>query len=73
MRAIAGQIVDGRVVVPGTTLTNGAAVMVILDDETGPALTDQDAAELLAAQASVRRGEFVTANELFAHLRSKRT
>jgi redox-sensitive bicupin YhaK (pirin superfamily) len=73
MRAVAGQVVDGRVVVPGTALTNGESVLVILNDETEPALTEQDASELLLAQASVRRGEFVTADELLAHLRSKRT
>ena len=72
MRAVEGHVIDGRVVVPGEQLRNGAAVTVIVDDAEAPDLTDVDIAELSAAQSGIRSGDFITADELFNHLRQKR-
>jgi hypothetical protein len=72
MRAVAGHVIDGRVVVPGEQLRNGAAVTVIVDDSEAPDLSNADIAELNSAQAGIRSGDFITADELFNHLRQKR-
>jgi hypothetical protein len=71
MRAIQGQVVDGRVV-PGEKLRNGSAVTIIVEDEELPDLTDADVAELASARDEIRAGEYVTANQVFEHLRRKR-
>ena len=71
MRALVGQVIDGRVVVPGETLRDGAAVTVIVDDD-GPELSDADVAQLRTSQETIRAGDFVTADEVFEHLRRKR-
>jgi hypothetical protein len=47
-------------------------VTVIVDDPEAPVLSDADIAELNAAQAGIRSGDFITADELFNHLRQKR-
>ena len=72
MRSIEGQVVDGRVVVEGERLQDGQTVTVLVDDDAPPRLSDQDIATLRASQAAVRAGEFVTANEVFDHIRRKR-
>jgi hypothetical protein len=69
---VEGQVVDGRVVVPGEQLRDGAAVTVIVEDLEPPALSDTDVAELRAAQAAIRAGEYVTVDEMFDLLRRKR-
>ena len=71
MRTIEGEVVDGRVVVPGERLRDGL-VTVIVDDDAGPRLSDDDIAQLRASQAAIRQGEYLTANEVFDHLRRKR-
>ncbi len=72
MRAVEGHVIDGRVVVPGEKLRNGAAVTVIVEDAESPELSDADIAELNSAQAGIRSGDFITPDELFNHLRQKR-
>lgn len=72
MRTIEGEVVDGRVVVPGERLRDGLIVTVIVDDDAPPKLSDDDIAQLRASQAAIRQGEYLTANEVFDHLRRKR-
>jgi hypothetical protein len=72
MRTIEGEVVDGRVVVPGERLRDGLVVTIIVDDDAGPKLSDDDIAQLRASQAAIRQGEYLTANEVFDHLRRKR-
>ena len=72
MRALAGHVVDGRVVVPGEHLQEGASVTILVDDDTAPRLSDDDIAELSASQAAIRGGDFVTADDLYDHLVRKR-
>jgi hypothetical protein len=71
MRAVAGQVVDGRVVVHGDPLPDGAVVTVIVADD-APPVSDADVAELAAARDGIRSGAFLTADEVFEHLRRKR-
>ena len=72
MRAADGHVVDGKVVVAGERLRDGAAVVVLLEDDAPPSLTDSDIEALQVAQAAVRAGAYVTADEVFAHLARKR-
>jgi len=72
MRALSGQVVAGQVVVTDGELPDGATVTVLLDDDEGPPLSDADVAALQDAHARIVAGEFITADEAFEHLRSKR-
>jgi hypothetical protein len=72
MRALAGHVVDGRVVVPGEHLQEGASVTILVEDDTASRLTDDDIAELKASQGAIRGGDFVTADDLFDRLGRRR-
>jgi hypothetical protein len=72
MRTAEGQVVDGKVVLVGERLRDGASVTVLIDDDPPPALTDADVDELRASQTSVRSGEYLTADEVFDQIRRKR-
>lgn len=72
MRLLEGHVVDGRIEVAGEPLVEGATVTVIVEEESPPRLTDADIEELKASQAEIRRGEYVTIDELFALLKRKR-
>ena len=73
MRALEGQVVGGRVVIAGEELADGINVTVLVDEEKTPRLTDADVADLKASQDEIRRGEFVTTDELFDVLLRKRS
>jgi hypothetical protein len=72
MRAADGHVVDGKVVVAGERLRDGAAVVVLFEDDAPPSLTDSDIEALQVAQSAVRDGAYVTADEVFAYLARKR-
>ena len=72
MRAADGHVVDGKVVVAGERLRNGATVVVLLEDDAPHSLTESDIEALQASQATIRAGAYVTADEVFAHLARKR-
>lgn len=57
----------------GQTVEQAAAdLLESLSDNEGIELTEEQQAALEAADAEIDRGEFVTAEELFARLRAKR-
>jgi hypothetical protein len=58
MRIATGKVVDGKVVVDGEPLAEGATVAVVSADENETFdISDDDAAELLAAIAEADRGD----------------
>ena len=69
MGIVTGKVVDGKVLVDGMTLPEGAVVTVITREaEQGVQLTPDEEARLLEAIAEADRGETIPAEELFARL-----
>lgn len=70
MKIATGTVVDGKVVVEGETLAEGATVTVLLrEDEEGFELTPEEEEELLESIAQIERGEFVSGEQLLERLR----
>ena len=69
MQVATGTVVDGKIVVEGVSLTEGAVVAVVTRgaDESF-SLTEAQENELLAAMAEIERGEYVTLEELLQSL-----
>jgi hypothetical protein len=72
MRLLEGLVVDGHIEVGGEALVEGSTVTVLIEEKSTPQLTDADIEELKASQAEIRRGEYVTVDELFSLLKRKR-
>ena len=69
MKIATGKVVDGKVVLEGVALEEGAWVTVLArDDEGGLDLTLEQEAELLLSIAEADRGETVSADEVLARL-----
>jgi len=69
MKIATGKVVDGKVVLEGVALEEGASVTVLArDDEGGLDLTPEQEAELLLSIAEADRGETVSADEVRARL-----
>jgi hypothetical protein len=69
MKIATGKVVDGKVVLEGVALEEGASVTVLArDDEGGLELTPEQEAELLLSIAEADRGETVSADEVRARL-----
>jgi hypothetical protein len=69
MQIATGTVVDGKIVVEGADLPEGAVVMVLSRGETaGFRLTPDQESQLLEALAEIDRGETVTPVELLASL-----
>ena len=69
MKIATGKVVDGKVVLEGVALEEGASVTVLArDDESGLDLTPEQEAELLLSIAEADRGETVSADEVLARL-----
>jgi hypothetical protein len=69
MKIATGKVVDGKVVLEGVKLEEGASVTVLArDDEGGFTLTPEEEAELLLSIAEADRGETVSAEEVLANL-----
>ena len=70
MKVATGIVVDGKVVVEGTALSEGSPVTVMLreSDDTFT-LGPEDENELLESIAAIERGEFVSGEELLERLR----
>jgi hypothetical protein len=69
MKIATGKVVDGKVVLEGVALEEGASVTVLArDDEGGLDLTPEQEAELLLSIAEADRGETVSADEVLARL-----
>ena len=69
MQIATGTVVNGKVVLEGVALPEGAVVTVLTrgaDEEFS--LSEADECELLAAMAEIERGEFVSLGELLNSL-----
>ncbi len=69
MQVATGTVVNGKIVVEGVSLEEGAVVAVVTRgaDESF-SLTEAQENELLAAMAEIERGEYVTLEELLQSL-----
>ena len=69
MKVATGKVVDGKVVVDGVALEEGAFVTVLTrDSESGFTLSPEEEAELLLSMAEADRGETVSAEEVLEKL-----
>ncbi len=70
MQFATGTVVDGKVVVQGTTLPEGTVVAILAreSDETFEVPADLEA-DLQASIAEAERGDTISSEELFARLR----
>lgn len=69
MGIVTGKVVDGKVLVDGMTLPEGAVVTVVTrEPDHGVQLTPDEEARLLEAVAEADRGDTISAEELFARL-----
>jgi hypothetical protein len=69
MQVATGTVVNGKVIVEGVSLQEGALVAVVArgaDEPFSLSVTQED--ELLAAMAEIQRGEFITLEQLLAEL-----
>jgi hypothetical protein len=69
MQVTTGTVINGKVVVEGATLPDGAVVAVLsrgVEESFTLSSTQED--ELLAAMAEIERGDFVGLEELLASL-----
>ncbi|WP_431064104.1 hypothetical protein [Methylotuvimicrobium sp.] len=69
MQLATGTVVNGKIVLEGVSLTEGAVVTVVTrgSDESF-LLTEAQENELLAAMAEIERGEYVSLEELLQSL-----
>jgi hypothetical protein len=69
MQLATGTVVNGKIVVEGVSLTEGAVVAVVIrDSDETFTLTEAEEDELLAAMGEIERGECVTLEELLRSL-----
>ena len=69
MQVATGTVVNGKVIVEGVALQEGALVAVVArgaDEPFSLSVTQEE--ELLAAMAEIQRGEFITLEQLLAEL-----
>jgi hypothetical protein len=70
MKVATGTVIDGKVVVEGEPLEEGAKVTVVLrENDEYFDLTPEQEAELLASIDEIERGEYITGDELLDRLR----
>jgi hypothetical protein len=73
MQVTTGTVVNGKIVVEGAALPEGAVVTVLSRGaEEGFSLTEAQENELLAAMAEIERGDFVGLEELLTSLPKQR-
>ena len=73
MRIANGRVVSGKVVFDDLPFEDGASVTVIAEgEEDGVAIDPEQEVALRESIAQIRRGEFITAEELFARLSRNR-
>ncbi|HEV7669101.1 MAG TPA: hypothetical protein VGS22_11285 [Thermoanaerobaculia bacterium] len=69
MQIATGTVVDGKIVLEGVSLIEGAVVAIVARGaDEGFSLTETEEDELLAAMAEIERGEYVTPEELLQSL-----
>ena len=70
MKVATGPVVDGKIVVEGTTLAEGETVNVLLRESSETfELTPAEESEILESIASIERGEFISGEQLLERLR----
>jgi hypothetical protein len=70
MKVATGTVIEGKVVVEGESLEEGAKVTVVLrEDEESFDLTPEQEEELRASIAEIERDEYITGEELLERLR----
>jgi len=70
MQVAIGTVVNGKIVVEGVPLAEGAVVAVVSRGADEPfTLSPEDERELAAAIAEIERGEFVSAEDLLESLK----
>jgi hypothetical protein len=70
MKVATGTVIDGKVVVEGAPLAEGATVTVMLrDDEETFSLSTDDKFELRESIAAIEYGDFNSGDELLERLR----
>ena len=73
MKIATGKVVDGKVVIEGDPLEEGASVTVLARDaEDGFTLSSDEEAELLLSIAQADRGETIPAEEVLQKLARRR-
>ena len=75
MRIIPGKVVAGKVIIEGTSLTEGEDVHVLVDEDEDArfSLTTEEEAELEERIASMKRGEYVEYESVEAFMHALRT
>ncbi len=69
MQVVTGKVIDGRIVLEGTSLPEGAIVTVFAaNTETTVRLSSTESAELESALENADREEGITSKELFERL-----
>lgn len=69
MQVATGTVVNGKVIIEGVPLEEGALVAVVARGADEPfSLSAEQEEELVAAIAEIQRGEFVTLEQLLAEL-----
>ena len=69
MQVATGTVVNGKIVLEGVPLTEGAVVAVVARGaDEGFLLTEAQENELVAAMAEIERGEYVTLEDLLHSL-----
>lgn len=69
MKVTTGTVIDGKVVVEGAPLAEGATVTVMLrDDEETFTLNTDDELELLESISAIERGDFISGDKLLERL-----
>ncbi len=69
MQVATGTVVNGKIVLEGVSLTEGAVVTVVTrGSDENFLLTETQENELLAAMTEIKRGEYVSLEELLQSL-----
>ncbi len=71
MRITKGKVAEGRIIVEGEPLTEGADVIVLCADEPSFELSAEDEAALLQAMAEGDRGETLDAAEVLSQFHGR--
>ena len=70
MRVMTGTVVDGKIQLE-TALEDGTPVAILIADEAGFQLSDEEEEELATALADIRGGDFVDGRELLRELKTR--
>jgi hypothetical protein len=68
MRITKGKVVDGRIIVEGESLDEGAVVSVLVSDENTFTLTEEEETALLESIAQANRGELLDVEDVLKRL-----